>query len=116
MFIFQQIWCALFSWNTRFEIHPFALFPTNPSSNKRGGGCIYYKKVLGILTMDTQYMNEYIVFKDSLKNNKEYFFHYADSLPNSTLILNNSYLILKSVYPILLLETPNFCLKWVILM
>ena len=28
MFIFQKIWRALFSWNTRFEIRPFALLPT----------------------------------------------------------------------------------------
>ena len=30
MFVFRKIWCALFSWNTRFEIRPFlALLPTN---------------------------------------------------------------------------------------
>ena len=29
MFVFQKIWRALFSWNTRFEIRPFALLPTN---------------------------------------------------------------------------------------
>ena len=28
-FVFRKIWRALFSWNTRFEIHPFALLPTN---------------------------------------------------------------------------------------
>ena len=29
MFVFRKIiWCALFSWNTRFEIRPFALLPT----------------------------------------------------------------------------------------
>ena len=28
MFVFWKIWHALFSWNTRFEIHPFALLPT----------------------------------------------------------------------------------------
>ena len=27
-FIFRKIWCALFSWNTRFEIRLFALLPT----------------------------------------------------------------------------------------
>ena len=27
MFIFRKIWRALFSWNTRFEIRPFALLP-----------------------------------------------------------------------------------------
>ena len=27
-FVFRKIWCALFSWNTRFEIRPFALLPT----------------------------------------------------------------------------------------
>ena len=29
MFIFQKIWRAWFSCNTRFEIRPFALLPTN---------------------------------------------------------------------------------------
>ena len=28
MFVFRKIWCALFCWNTRFEIRPFALLPT----------------------------------------------------------------------------------------
>ena len=28
MFVFRKIWCTLFSWNTRFEICPFALLPT----------------------------------------------------------------------------------------
>ena len=28
MFVFQKIWHALFSWNTRFEIRPFTLLPT----------------------------------------------------------------------------------------
>ena len=28
IFVFQKIWHALFSCNTRFEIHPFALLPT----------------------------------------------------------------------------------------
>ena len=30
--IFRKIWRALFSWNTRFEIHPFALSPTKCSN------------------------------------------------------------------------------------
>ena len=29
MFVFRKIWRALFSWNTRFEIHPSALVPKN---------------------------------------------------------------------------------------
>ena len=29
MFVFRKIWRALFSWNTRFEIRPFALLPMN---------------------------------------------------------------------------------------
>ena len=29
MFVFRKIWRALFSWNTRFEIRPFAILPTN---------------------------------------------------------------------------------------
>ena len=33
MFIFMKIWRALFSWNIRFEIHPFALLPTKKSSD-----------------------------------------------------------------------------------
>ena len=28
MFVFRKIWRALFSWNTCFEIRPFALLPT----------------------------------------------------------------------------------------
>ena len=28
LFVFRKIWCALFSWNTRFKIRPFALLPT----------------------------------------------------------------------------------------
>ena len=28
MFVFWKIWCALFSWNTHFEIRFFALSPT----------------------------------------------------------------------------------------
>ena len=28
MFVFRKIWCALFSWNARFEIRPLALLPT----------------------------------------------------------------------------------------
>ena len=27
MFVFRKIWCALFFWNTRFEIRPFAILP-----------------------------------------------------------------------------------------
>ena len=29
MFVFRKIWRILFSWNTRFEIHPLALLPTS---------------------------------------------------------------------------------------
>ena len=32
MFVFRNIWRALFSWNTRFEICLFALLPTNVKS------------------------------------------------------------------------------------
>ena len=32
MFVFRKIWRALFSWNTRFEIRPFVLLPTNVAS------------------------------------------------------------------------------------
>ena len=28
MFVFRKIWRALFFWNIRFEIRPFALLPT----------------------------------------------------------------------------------------
>ena len=28
MFVFLKIWRALFAWNTRFEIRPFALLQT----------------------------------------------------------------------------------------
>ena len=34
MFTFQKIWRALFSCNTLFEIHPFALLPMNFLSPK----------------------------------------------------------------------------------
>ena len=33
MFVFWKIWRPLFSWNTRFEIHPFALLPTTLALN-----------------------------------------------------------------------------------
>ena len=33
MFVFRKIWRALFSCNTRFEIRPFALLPTNYDPN-----------------------------------------------------------------------------------
>ena len=33
MFVFRKIWRALFSWNTRFEIHPFASHITLPIIN-----------------------------------------------------------------------------------
>ena len=33
IFVFRKIWHALFSWNTRFEIRPFALLPTNFNIN-----------------------------------------------------------------------------------
>ena len=33
MFVFQKIWCALFSCNTRFVIRPFAWLPTNKGSS-----------------------------------------------------------------------------------
>ena len=29
MFVIREIWRALFSWNTSFEIRPFALLPSN---------------------------------------------------------------------------------------
>ena len=30
---YRKIWRALFSWNSRFDIQPFALLPTNCESN-----------------------------------------------------------------------------------
>ena len=32
MFVYHKIWCALFSCNTRFDIHPFALLSTKSLS------------------------------------------------------------------------------------
>ena len=32
---FSEIWLAFFSWNTRFEIRPFVLLPTNYSRKER---------------------------------------------------------------------------------
>ena len=34
MFVFRKILRALFSWNTRFKIRPFALLPTNNTNSK----------------------------------------------------------------------------------
>ena len=39
---FQKIWGALFSWNTRFEIHPFASLPTRRYFTK-----YFLKKISG---------------------------------------------------------------------
>ena len=36
MFVFQKIWRALFSWNTRFEIRPVALLPAMHVRNVQG--------------------------------------------------------------------------------
>ena len=33
MFVIRKIWRALFSWNTRFEIHPSALLPRKNTQN-----------------------------------------------------------------------------------
>ena len=35
MFVFQRIWRAVLSWNTRFEVHPFALLPTKSNFKER---------------------------------------------------------------------------------
>ena len=34
MFVFREIWCALFSCNSRFEIRPFALLPKTYARKK----------------------------------------------------------------------------------
>ena len=34
---FRKFWLALLSWNTHFEIRPFALLPTNNNSDQRNG-------------------------------------------------------------------------------
>ena len=47
MFVFRKIGRALFSWNTRFEIHPFALLPTIYGINilpEMFGSKSYFKK------------------------------------------------------------------------
>ena len=46
MFVFWEIWRALFSWNTRFEIRPFALLSTNclPKETLIGPPCIAGKR------------------------------------------------------------------------
>ena len=46
MFIFRKIWCALFSWNTHFEIRPFALLPTTSS---------VFLKLLNIFVLSRHY-------------------------------------------------------------
>ena len=33
MLVFRKTWLALFSFNTRFEVQPFALLPKNPGKN-----------------------------------------------------------------------------------
>ena len=45
----------------------------NGSNNKRGAVCPYFKEFLVFYNVDTQYMNECIIFKVSLKNKKGYF-------------------------------------------
>ena len=37
MFVFSKVLWALFPWNTGFEIHPFALLPTNCSNDRSNG-------------------------------------------------------------------------------
>ena len=46
MFVFRKIWLALFSFNTRFEIRPFALLPTSWLHKKRP--CSIPTKILKI--------------------------------------------------------------------
>ena len=36
MLVFRKIWRGLFSWNTRFEIHTFALLPTYVWATQNG--------------------------------------------------------------------------------
>ena len=43
--LIRKIWHALFSWNTRFEIHPFALLPTKWSQSLPVQVIIFQKKV-----------------------------------------------------------------------
>ena len=49
MFVFWKIWCALFSWNTYFEIHPFALLPTNCADRLIWKGLIQRMPVLNLM-------------------------------------------------------------------
>ena len=48
MFVFRKIWQALSSWNTRFEIRPFALLPTK---------CFSYDESIGRNDGSTTYIN-----------------------------------------------------------
>ena len=42
MFVFRKVWRTLFSWNTRFEIRPFALLPTYCSLQRKRFKDYYY--------------------------------------------------------------------------
>ena len=47
-FVFREIWRALLSWNTSFEIHPFTLLPTK----WKWLGLLYiFPKVLPLITI-----------------------------------------------------------------
>ena len=41
MFVFWKIWRTLFPWNTRFEIRPFVLLPTNYSCQALHLRCLW---------------------------------------------------------------------------
>ena len=51
MFAFRKIWRALFSYNTRFEIRPFALLPLNSKKSlgqnfQRQRTCLLIKEII----------------------------------------------------------------------
>ena len=57
MIVFRKIWRALFFWNTRFDIHPFALLPTKLDVWLDLNGLLHLSKLI----LCDRYSTEYIV-------------------------------------------------------
>ena len=53
MFVFRKIWRTLFSWNSRFEIQPFALLPTKYENSGWNG--LVTVKVGEVLVYEVRY-------------------------------------------------------------
>ena len=44
----------------------------NPSDSKNGGVGIYYKQFLAVRSVGVKYLNEYVIFVESIKNKRGY--------------------------------------------